>query len=46
MYAFGSTANPVILRHVPYGNVSGYMPVRAGRYTVAGVGPAWSRAAQ
>jgi hypothetical protein len=35
MYAFGSTANPVILRHVSYGNVSDYMPVKAGQYTVA-----------
>jgi hypothetical protein len=35
MYAFGSTANPVILRHVSYGNVSDYLPVKAGQYTVA-----------
>src|ERR1700749_546897 len=35
MYAFGSTANPVILRHVSYGNVSDYMSVKAGQYTVA-----------
>jgi hypothetical protein len=35
MYAFGSTANPVILHHVSYGNVSDYMSVKAGQYTVA-----------
>jgi hypothetical protein len=35
MYAFGTTANPTILRHVSYGNVSDYMAVKAGQYTVA-----------
>jgi hypothetical protein len=46
MYAFGSTANPVILRHVSYGNVSDYMSVKAGQYTVAmrGAGAAPSSA--
>ena len=35
MYAFGTTANPTILRHVSYGNVSDYLAVKAGQYTVA-----------
>src|ERR1700753_286351 len=35
LYAFGTTANPTILRHVSYGNVSDYMAVKAGQYTVA-----------
>jgi hypothetical protein len=35
MYAFGTTANPTILRHVSYGNVSSYLSVKAGQYTVA-----------
>jgi uncharacterized protein DUF4397 len=35
MYAFGTTSNPTILRHVSYGNVSDYMAVKAGQYTVA-----------
>jgi hypothetical protein len=35
MYAFGTTANPTILHHVSYGNVSDYMSVKAGQYTVA-----------
>ncbi len=35
MYAFGTTANPTILRHVSYGNVSDYMAVKPGQYTVA-----------
>ena len=35
MYTFGSTADPVILRHVSDGNVSDYMPVKAGQYTLA-----------
>ena len=34
MYAFGTTANPTILRHVSYGNVSDYLAVKAGQYTV------------
>jgi hypothetical protein len=35
LYAFGTTANPTILRHVSYGNVSDYMAVKGGQYTVA-----------
>jgi hypothetical protein len=35
MYAFGTTSNPTILRHVSYGNVSDYMAVKPGQYTVA-----------
>jgi hypothetical protein len=35
LYAFGTTANPTILHHVSYGNVSDYMAVKAGQYTVA-----------
>jgi len=35
MYAFGNDSNPTVLRHVSYGNVSEYMAVAAGQYTVA-----------
>jgi uncharacterized protein DUF4397 len=35
MYAFGTTSHPTILRHVSYGNVSDYMAVKPGQYTVA-----------
>jgi hypothetical protein len=32
---FGDTANPTVLKAVSYGDVSGYLPVDAGQYTVA-----------
>ncbi len=32
---FGDTANPTVLRAVSYGDVSSYLPVSAGQYTVA-----------
>jgi Domain of unknown function (DUF4397) len=32
---FGNSANPTVLRHVSYGDVSSYIPVGAGQYTVA-----------
>ena len=32
---FGNSANPVVLRHESYGDVSGYMSVSSGQYTVA-----------
>jgi len=35
LYAFGNPGNPTILRHAGYGDVSGYMAVGAGEYTVA-----------
>ena len=35
MYPFGNDSNPTVLRHVSYGNVSDYMAVAAGQYTVA-----------
>ena len=35
MYPFGNDSSPVVLRHVSYGNVSDYMAVAAGQYTVA-----------
>ncbi len=35
MYAFGSDSSPIVLKHVSYGNVSDYMAVTAGQYTVA-----------
>jgi hypothetical protein len=35
LLAFGNAANPIVLRHVSYGDVSSYMPVSAGQYTVA-----------
>jgi Domain of unknown function (DUF4397) len=31
---FGDTANPTVLRAVSYGDVSSYLPVSAGQYTV------------
>ena len=35
LLAFGDSANPTVLSHVSYGDVSSYMPVAAGEYTVA-----------
>ncbi len=35
LYAFGNPGNPTILRHAGYGDVSGYMAVSPGEYTVA-----------
>jgi Domain of unknown function (DUF4397) len=35
LYAFGNPEHPTVLRHASYGDVSGYMPVSAGQYTVA-----------
>ena len=35
MYPFGNDSNPTVLKHVSYGNVSDYMAVAAGQYTVA-----------
>ena len=35
MYPFGNDSSPIVLRHVSYGNVSDYMAVAAGQYTVA-----------
>ncbi len=35
MYPFGNDSNPTVLKHVSYGDVSDYMAVAAGQYTVA-----------
>ena len=35
LLAFGNSANPTVLRAVSYGDVSSYMPVAVGQYTVA-----------
>ena len=35
LYAFGNPGHPTILRHAMYGNVSSYMMVSPGEYTVA-----------
>jgi hypothetical protein len=35
LYAFGNPGSPTILRHAAYGDVSSYMAVGAGEYTVA-----------
>jgi len=35
LYAFGNPGHPTILRHAMYGNVSSYMMVSSGEYTVA-----------
>jgi hypothetical protein len=35
LYAFGNPGHPTILRNATYGNVSTYMAVSAGEYTVA-----------
>jgi hypothetical protein len=35
LLAFGNSGNPTVLRHVTYGDVSSYMAVSAGEYTVA-----------
>ena len=35
MYPFGNDSNPTVLKHVAYGNVSDYMAIPAGQYTVA-----------
>jgi len=35
LIAFGDSGEPTVLRHVSYGDVSSYMPVGSGQYTVA-----------
>ncbi len=35
LYPFGNPGHPTILTHASYGDVSSYMPVSAGEYTVA-----------
>jgi hypothetical protein len=35
LIAFGNAGHPTVLRHVSYGDVSSYMPVGSGQYTVA-----------
>jgi len=35
LYPFGNPGHPVVLRDVSYGNVSAYLPVSPGQYTVA-----------
>jgi Domain of unknown function (DUF4397) len=35
LIAFGNSGQPMVLRHVSYGDVSSYMAVSAGQYTVA-----------
>ncbi len=35
LLAFGNSGNPTVLRHVSYGDVSSYMAVSPGQYTVA-----------
>ena len=35
LIAFGNSGQPIVLRHVSYGDVSSYMAVSAGQYTVA-----------
>jgi hypothetical protein len=35
LFPFGNPAHPTVLRHASYDNVSSYMPVSAGQYTVA-----------
>jgi hypothetical protein len=35
LLAFGNSGSPTVLRHVSYGDVSSYMAVGAGQYTVA-----------
>jgi hypothetical protein len=35
LLAFGNSGQPTVLRHVSYGDVSSYMAVSAGQYTVA-----------
>jgi hypothetical protein len=35
LYPFGNPAHPIVLSHASYGDVSSYMPVSAGQYTVA-----------
>ena len=35
LLAFGNSANPTVLKHVTYGDVSSYMAVPSGEYTVA-----------
>ena len=35
MYPFGNDSNPTVLKHVSYGNVSDYMAIAPGQYTVA-----------
>jgi Domain of unknown function (DUF4397) len=34
LLAFGNSGHPIVLRHVTYGDVSSYMTVSAGQYTV------------
>ena len=40
---FGNPAHPIVLKHAEYGEVYSYMPVSAGQYTVASLGPAAGR---
>jgi hypothetical protein len=35
LIAFGNSGQPIVLRHVTYGDVSSYMAVSAGQYSVA-----------
>ena len=35
LLAFGNSGHPIVLRHVSYGDVSSYMAVSAGQYSVA-----------
>jgi len=35
MYPFGDPGHPIVLRDVSYGNVSAYMAISSGQYTVA-----------
>src|ERR1700746_1432610 len=35
LLAFGNSGHPTVLRHVSYGEVSSYMAVSAGQYSVA-----------
>lgn len=35
LLAFGNSGHPIVLRHVSYGDVSSYMAIAAGQYTVA-----------
>src|SRR5260370_20862192 len=35
LLAFGNSGNPTVLKHVTYGDVSSYMAVPSGEYTVA-----------
>ena len=39
LYPFGDPAHPTVLRDVGYGDVSAYMALSPGQYTVAALGP-------